>query len=227
MAVPISSVRTQFLFKKGARLFHKFSDGAMKPGLQNGYAITVFANEQELRAAVTHFKYSELFRQFQWKVGTATTTEVRLERMFKIKRPLVELTDIWDRFYIPLTDRLSKYQGDTKSLEAGQCAFMKDILIRKYLENGKVALLMVPLILGFKGTANQVEEAMSEMIVNAGGYVHNDKKEQGAKERAGSTDAQIGLDDDQFGIDKLLRLTPALQKLGFELHPGYKKGKTK
>jgi hypothetical protein len=223
MATPISSVRVQFLFRRGARLFHRSIDGPMKPGLQNGYAITAFDSELELRTAVKNFKYSELFQQFEWKVGTAETTEKRLEKMFGIKRPLLNPEDIWERYYIPLNDRLSKYQGDTKSLEAGQCAFMKDVLIKKYLEHSRVAILMVPLILGFKGTANQIEEEMSEMIVKVGGTVHNDKRRQGSKERSAPTNAQIGLRDEDFGIDKLLKLTPTLQKISCELHPSYKR----
>jgi len=197
----------------------------MRPGLQNGYAITAFDSELELRTAVKTYKYSELIKQCMWKVGTAETTEIRLERMFKIKRPLVTPEEIWDRFYIPLTDRLSKYQGDTKAREAGQCAWMRDVLLKKYDNTGRVALLMIPLVLGFGGTDKQIEEEMSEMLVGAGGEVHNDKRKQNAKERAGSTDAQIGLNDNDYGVDKLLKLTPTLQKIGFDLHPSYRKGR--
>lgn len=225
MARQISSVRIQFHYRRGARLFWKSSDGnGMPAGLQNGYAVTAFDSELELRQSIQHFKYSELFQQHEWKVGTAETTEIRLQKMFGLKRPLLSPTDIWDRFYIPLTDRLSKYQGDTKSLEAGQCAWMKEILLPKYAKNGRVAILMLPLILGFKGNANQLESQMSQMITNAGGVVVNDKKVQNEKERAASTDAQIGMPD-TVGVDKMLKLTPTLQKMEFFVHPEYRKRK--
>jgi hypothetical protein len=211
------------MYKRGARLFWKPINGAMIPGLQNGYALTAFDTENELRFAVQNYRYSELFPHYEWKVGTAETTEIRLKRMFGIKRPLLDMNDIWDRFYLPLTDRLSKYQGDIKSLEAGQCAFMREVLIKKYAATGRVAILMIPLVLGFKGKANVLEEEMSEMIVKAGGMVHNDKKEQAGKEKAAAARAQINLPDKP--IDKLLKLTPTLQKMGFELHPDYKKSK--
>lgn len=221
MAVPISPVRIQFLFKRGARLFHPFTK-PMKPGLQNGYAITAFDDELELRTAVKHYKYSELIKQCVWKVGTAETTEIRLKKMFGIKRPLVTPQDIWDRFYIPLTDRLSKYQGDTKAGEPGQCEWMREVLLKKFDSNGKVAILMLPLILGFAGNDKAIENEMSEMLTNAGGEVHNDKRKQNAKDRAASTDAQIGLKDEDYGVDKLLKLTPTLKKIGFDVHPEYK-----
>lgn len=206
-------------------MFHKSTMGAMRPGLQNGYAITAFDTELELRTAVKNYKYSELIKHCEWKVGTAETTEIRLQKMFGIKRPLITPQDIWDRFYIPLTDRLNKYQGDTKAGEAGQCAWMREVLLRKFNATGRVALLMIPLVLGFSGGDKQIEGEMSEMLVNAGGEVHNDKRKQNAKERKGATDAQIGLNDEDFGIDKLLKLTPTLKKMGFDLHPAYKPGR--
>lgn len=216
----ISPVRIQLLYKRAARLFWKSSYGPMIPGLHNGYALTVFNTEAELVSAVQKYEYSELFPNFQWKVGTAEITDIRLKRMFGAKCPLVNLSDIWERYYIPFGDRLSKYQGDTKSLAAGQCAFMKEVLINKFVTHGTAAILMLPLIIGFKGTTNNIEEQMSEMIVAAGGSVYNDKKKQASKIRAATTKAQMNLAD--IMPDKLLPLTPTLEKLGFEIHPQLK-----
>lgn len=221
MATVISSVRIQLLYKRGARLFHDaVRDGAMPIGVQNGYAITAFDSELELRSAVKTFKYSELFQQYEWKVGTAETTKPRWQRMFHLKKVPTDPVSIWERLYIPLNDRLSKYQGDTKSREAGQCAWLRDV-VRRYDLNNHISFLMLPLALGFHGTDKQLEREMSDMIVKAGGEVHNDKKKQGAKERAASTQALIGLDDAEYGVDKLLPLTPHLKKIGFRTHPSF------
>lgn len=215
----ISPVRIQMMYRKGARLFWKSSFGAMKPGLQNGYAVTAFDTEIELRTAITQFKYTELFQQYEWKVGTAETTEVRLREMFEIKRPLLTPSDIWDRFYMPLNSRLSKYQGDVKSYAAGTDRYMTS-LIARFDRNGKLAILMLPLVLGYRGTANSLETEMSKMIISSGGIVVNDKKVQSDKIRAATTEALIGLEDKT--PNKLLKLTPTLEKLGFELHPEIK-----
>lgn len=216
----VSPVRIQFMYRRGARLFWTSQMGPMKPGIQNGYALTVFETEEQLSHTIQTTPYSELFSKAVWKVGTAETTDIRLKRMFGVKKPLNSPEEIWDRFYIPLTDRLSKYQGDTKSMEAGQCAFMRDILIKSYATNGKVAILMIPLILGFQGTANAIEHEMTEMIVKAGGTVHNNKSDQAKKEKAPSTNAKMNMPE--VHPDKLLELTPELQKIGFELHPAWR-----
>lgn len=217
MAAEISAVRIQMLYKKAARLFWKSSDGPMVPGLQNGYALTVFSSESALTHAVSNNSYSQLFPNHEWKVGTAETTAVRLRNMFGIRRPLIEPSDIWDRYYLPFTDRLSKYQGDTKNLSASQCAFTKEVLIEKYTTLGSVAILMLPLIIGFNGKAELLEQELSEMIVGAGGTVHNDKKKQALRARATRTNARINLEDKL--PDKLLQLSPSLERFNCEFHP--------
>lgn len=196
----------------------------MVPGLFNGYAVTCFDSELELRNYIQTYKYSELIKQCVWKVGTAEITETRLEKMFKIRRPLNDFNDIWDRYMLPFNERLSKYSGDTKSLEAGQCAWMREVLVKKYIENDHVAILMIPLIIGFKGKPNHLEEEMSEMLDSAGGEVHNNKAQQNSKERKAPTEANINLPDRK--ADKQVKLTPTLQKIGFEVHPEFAK-KTK
>lgn len=213
------------LYKRGARLFHRASAGPLVPGLQNGYAITAFDKEEELRAAVTHYKYSELIKHCQWKVGTAEWTHIRLKDQFVDRAPPASIEEQWERFYSPLTTRLSKYQGDTKSLAAGQCKWMEEVAIKKYCANGTVAFLMIPLILAFPGTDKQIENEMSEMLVNAGAEVHNNKAKQEGKERKPKTEALMGMKDEEYGIDKLLKLTPTLKKIGFDLHPSYKKSR--
>jgi hypothetical protein len=100
---------------------------------------------------------------------------------------------------------------------------MREVLIKKYLENDHVAILMIPLIIGYKGKAEHLESQMSEMLDKSGGEVHNNKAEQKKKERAASTEVQIGLEDKK--ADKQLKLTPTLQKMGFEIHPEFVKKK--
>lgn len=221
MAKLLSPVRTQLLFKSAAYQLWKSTDGPMIPGLFNGYAITCFDSELELRNYVKTYKYSELIKQCVWKVGTAEITEARLEKMFKMKRPLNDFNDIWERFMLPFDQRLSKYAGDTKSLEGGQCAWMREVLIKKYIDNDHVAILMIPLIIGFKGKSNTLEEEMTEMIDSFGGEVHNNKAVQKSKASAEKTVVQIGLAD--MKADKQLKLTPYLKKMGFEVHKEFRK----
>ena len=225
MAKIISPVRTQLMFRSAAYNLWKSSYGPMVPGLFNGYAVTCFDSEIELRTYLKNYKYTEMIKQCLWKVGTAEITKVRLEKMFKIKRPLLNVTDIWDRYMIPFTDRLSKYSGDTKSLEAGQCAWMRDILVKKYVENDHVAILMVPLIIGYEGKSNHLEEHMSEMIDKGGGEVHNDKAVQKSKDRNNPTETYIGLPE--MKADKQLKLPHKLRQMGFEIHPEFKKKERK
>ena len=194
----------------------------MIPGLFNGYAITCFNSEIHLRTHVQAYKYSELLKHCIWKVGTAEVTANRLEKMFKVRRPLNNHAEIWDRFMIPFNDRLSKYAGDTKSLEAGQCAWMKEVAVKKYLENGCAAFLMIPLIIGYQGKAEHLELQMSEMLDLHGAEVHNNKVEQKKKERAKVTENQIGLEERK--ADKQLKLTPTLKQMGFEIHPEFQQG---
>jgi hypothetical protein len=99
---------------------------------------------------------------------------------------------------------------------------MKDTAISGFEQNNHVSFLMLPLALGFEGTDTELEMEMSEMIVNAGGTVINDKKTQAEKIRAPKSQAQINLVDNVIP-DKLLELTPKLRDIGFELHPEYRK----
>lgn len=209
------------MYRSAAYQLWKSSYGPMIPGLFNGYAVTCFDNELMLRNYVQTYKYTELFKQCVWKVGTAEVTERRLKEMFEIKRPLNDFNDIWERFMMPFNERLSKYAGDTKALEAGQCAWMKEVLVKKFIENDQVAILMIPLILGYKGKAEHLEEQMSEMVDKSGGEVHNNKAIQKQKEKARQTEVQIGLADKK--ADKQLKLTPTLQKMGFEVHLDFRK----
>lgn len=221
MAKLISSVRIQLMYRSAAYLLWKSAYGPMVPGLFNGYAVTCFDSELMLRNYIQTYQYSELIKHCVWKVGTAEITDVRLKKMFGIKRPLIDFNSIWDRYMLPFNERLSKYSGDTKALEAGQCAWMREVLVKKYLENDSVAILMIPLIIGYKGTSNSLEEEMSEMIDRFGGEVHNNKAVQNNKERAAGTEANIKLPDRK--ADKQLKLTPTLQKMGFELHTDFRK----
>jgi hypothetical protein len=221
MAKLISPVRTQLLYRTAAYQLWKSSYGPMVPGLFNGYAVTCFESELQLRAQVQNKEYSELVKSCLWKVGTAEITETRLERMFKVRRPLNNFDDIWDRFMMPFNERLTKYAGDTKSLEAGRCAWMRNVLIQKYLDNEHVAILMIPLIIGYKGKASALEDQMSEMLDKHGAEVHNNKAEQKKKERGVTTEVSIGLDERK--ADKQLKLTPTLQQMGFEIHPEFQK----
>lgn len=224
MAKLISPVRTQLMYRSAAYNLWKSIYGPMVPGLFNGYAVTCFDSEIELRSHLTHYKYSELIQQCVWKVGTAEITDVRLEKMFKEKKaPLRDPRDIWDRYMIPFTDRLSKYAGDTKSFEAGQCAWMKDVLVKKYIENDNVAILMIPLIIGYSGKPNHLEDAMSEMLEKSGAEVHNNKAIQKSRERSAPTDVYIGLPE--MKADKQLKLPKKLADLGFEIHSDFKKKK--
>ena len=208
------------MFRKGARLFWSSKKGGLKPGLQCGYAVTAFDSELELRSAVQNFSYTELLQVFKWKVGTAEITEPRLETMFKIKRPLKTAEDIWDRYYVPFTERLSQYASNTKNFVADNDEFQKEVLVKKYIENEHIAILMVPLIIAFDGTDKELELQMSRMIVRHGGEVWNNKDEQKKKDRAKNTQVQMRLPDRD--PDKLLKLTPTLAKLKFEIHPTYK-----
>jgi hypothetical protein len=224
MAKELSSVRTQLLYRSAAYLLWNHTYGAMVPGLFNGYAVTCFDGEIELRNYVKTYKYSELIKRCVWKVGTAEITEPRLERMFKIKRPLLNFEDIWDRYMIPFNDRLSKYSTDTKSMEAGQCAYMREVVLKKYVDNrDSIAILMLPLVIGFKGKSNHLEEQMSEMLDGAGGEVHNDKAAQKEKERKAGTETVIGLPEQK--ADKQLKLTPTLKQMGFTVHPDFRRKK--
>lgn len=227
MAKEISSVRTKLLYCSAARLMWKPKYGPIPgKGVFNGYIVTAFSSELELRHHVKEYKYSELIRRCGWKVGTAELTQARLDRMFKDKSaPLTDpAVQIWDRYMIPYTDRLATYACSTRKLQPAACAYMKDVLVPLYVESGyNAALLMFPLILAYPGTAASLEKQMSEMVVKAGGIVHNDKAVQESKERSKPTEVTIDIADRK--ADKLLKLTPTLEAMGFEVHADFQKKK--
>jgi len=190
-----SNIRTQLHFRRGAYLFWKSSQGPMIPGLLNGYAVTVFNTPMELVDCVTRHEYSTIWKNRTWKVGTAELTALRLTKMFGTKQKFTDPADIWDRYHVPCVERLSKYAGDTRSLEAGQCSYMRDIVIPSYTRNSGLAILMIPLVLAFDGKASTLEEELSHMVTNAGGAVYNHKVVQAAKQQSAKTIVKLALLD--------------------------------
>ena len=206
-----STIRTQLHFRQGAYLFWKSSQGPMIPGLLNGYAVTVFNTPMELVDCVTRHEYSSIWKDRTWKVGTAEITALRLQKMFGTKMKFTNNADIWDRYTIPCVERLSKYAGDTRTLEAGQCSYMRDIVIPTYMRNSGLAVLMIPLVLAFQGKASILEEELSHMVTTAGGTVYNHKVVQAAKQRSANTIVKLALSDK--APDRLLQLPQHLQSL--------------
>jgi hypothetical protein len=217
-----SPVKYLYHFRRGARLAHKPIDGPLRAGMQCGYAVTYFKDEDTLCHHITQHPYSEVIQRNTWKVGTSAISPPRLADMQKKWRSLDPrhpdyLVNVWDPYDLPYKSRASKYQGDCKKLVAGHCEFMTRAIIQ-YEINKKLAFLLIPLIHGFDGPAEELERHLSWMVTSAGGIVINDKNRvKEKKARAPKTNALMEMADSL--VDKLLPLPPALSERGFLTHP--------
>jgi len=215
----LSPVQYRLHFKRGARLALKGTSlTGLRHGMQCGYIVTYFVSDTHLRRELTQYSYSEVIKRNKWKVGTAEISDERIKAMQAMRVPKGDPHAIWLRYDKPYEARLSKYQGDTKSLVAGHCEFMIDA-ITEYKKKGSLAFLMLPLIHAWDGTDKELEEHLTFMCKKGGGKVVNDKLIAKAKKKpAERTKAKMVMEDGL--IDKLLPLPPQLKKLGFITHPG-------
>jgi len=181
------------------------------------YALTFFRHPVLLEEALER-PFSYLLHAMPWKVGTSQISPYRWENnMFGRKIDerwragteftTAELKATWDRWMIPFSRRLSRYKDDISKSNVDHCSFTR-LLVDTYEREQSLALLMVPIIIGYPDGPYAVEQEVTKMLKAEGANVVNDKSSK-VPRKVGRD--EIVLDVAQKSCDIKLPLTPLLQ----------------